>query len=291
MRAKTLKKILAAMLAASTVMTISGGAVATNKTPKNEKSQGASKSPSEKKTKRKIRKFVTIKKNAKKSKKAGRKKNLKSTERKSVDATLPLENPPAPVHIPRYYMPVASVKSDIFSGDGDSMMKSLVSPADILSKEDDRCVVNITHQIRSFKLSGNLSNLKKCLLEKRVELVNALVNWIKSDYVTKKVNVMVAVVDLAENGFFDGFDQAQKLDILRTLVTCFKDRFLGGPDVAWTFRRLVQAGFVAGNESSEEVLKLQKILSDFEKYADDEPDIGLDYGFDNGDLDDDDLEI
>ena len=59
----------------------------------------------------------------------------------------------------------------------------------------------------------------------------------------------------------------------------------------WAFRRLVQAGFVAGNEASEEVLKLQKILSDFEKSDVDEPDIGLDYGFDNNDDDYDDLEF
>ncbi len=291
MKTKRLKKFLAAMIAASSVMAMSGTAMAVKKTPRNEKSQGASKDPNGKQTKRKRRKFVTIKKNVSKGKKnvRKRKKNLNSNESESV--ALPLENPLTPIYIPRYYMPVPSVKIDIYNGDGDSMMESLVSPADILSKEDDRCVVDITHQIRSFKLNGNLSNLKKCLLEKRVRLATALVNWIKSDCVTRKENVIVAVVDLAENEFFDGFDQTQKLDILRTLVTCFEDRCLGGSNVAWAFKRLVQAGFVAGNEFSEEVLKLQQILSDFEKCADDEPDIGLDYYICHNDCDYDDLEF
>ena len=129
------------------------------------------------------------------------------------------------------------------------MMVDMLSSTDISSEDclDDRYVVDITHKIRSFKLNGNLSNLKKCLLEKRVRLANALVNWIKSRRVTKKENLMVAIVDLAESEFFDGFDQTHKLDILRTLVTCFEDRFLGGPSVAWAFRHLVQAGFVVGN--------------------------------------------
>ena len=135
-------------------------------------------------------------------------------------------------------MPVSSSKIDIYNGDGDLMMKSLVSPADILSKEDDRCVVDITHQIRAFKLDGNLSNLKKCLLEERVRLANALVNWMKSRRVARKVNVMVAIVDLAENEFFDGFDQTQKLDILRGMVRGVDGDYLYKSDVAWAFKRL-----------------------------------------------------
>jgi len=284
MKTKALKKFLAAMIAASSVMLVSGTAMAAKKMPRNEKSQGAYKDPDGKKTKRKRRKFVTIKKNVKRGK-----KSLNSNESESV--ALPLENPPTLIYIPRYYMPVPSIKTDIYNGDGDSMMKRLVSPADILSKEDDRCVVDITHQIRAFKLNGNLSNLKKCLLENRVGLANALVNWIKSGSVTRKVNVMVAIVDLAENEFFDGFDQAQKLDILREIVRGVDGNYLYESNVAWAFRRLVKAGFVAGNESSKEVLRLQKILSDFEKYANDEPDIGLDYSICDNYDDYDDLEF
>lgn len=278
MKTKTLKKILALMIVASSVVSMAGTAMAAKKMPRNEKSQGGSKDPDGKKTKRKRRKFVTIK------------KNLKSSERKSIKAISPLETP---IYIPRYYMPVHSVKIDIYNGDGDSMMDGMLSSTDISSEDclDDRCVVDITHRIRSFKLDGNLINLKKCLLEKRVRLANALVNWIKSRRVIRKENVMVAIVDLAENEFFDGFDQAQKLDIIRTLVSFFEGSCLRDSDCVWAFRRLVQAGFVAGNEASEEVLKLQKILSDFEKSDVDEPDIGLDYGFDNNDDDYDDLEF
>ena len=206
---------------------------------------------------------------------------------------MPFENPPTPIYIPRYYMPVPSVKIDISNGDGDSMMSNMLDSTDISSEDclDDRCVVHITHQIRSFKLNGNLRNLKKCSMEKRVRLANALVNWIKSKRVARNVDAMVAIVDLAENEFFDGFDQAQKLDTVRTLVNFFEGSCLCKSDCVWAFRHLVKAGFLNGNEASEEVLKLQKILNDFEKIDADEPDIGLDYGFCDNDDDYDDLEF
>ena len=53
MGAEMLKKILAAMLVASSVVSMSGTVLAAKKAPRNEKSQGASEDPAGKKTKRK----------------------------------------------------------------------------------------------------------------------------------------------------------------------------------------------------------------------------------------------
>ena len=279
MKSKIFKKILASLLACSTVVAMSGVAAARKKRPKAEKTHTAPKDPAKKKAKRKTRKFVTIKKISKKDKKAQDKSSLKSCEGEAADESWRLNNLLSPVYIPRYYMPIPSVKKDYFNGNGDLMLKSITSSTDILSKDclDDRCVVDITHSIKSFKLNGNLVNLKKCSMEKKLRIMNVLINWAKSGRITRKENVVVAIVDLAQSEFFDEFNDAQKLNIFKTLVECFENNWLSGSDVAWAFKRLLEAGFVDKNESSEEVQKLQKILKDFAKSADSEPDIGLDY--------------
>ena len=285
MKTKTLKKILAAMLAASSVMSMAGTAMAVKEAPRSQKSQevsngsdGKKAKRNGKKAKRKRRKFVTIKKNAEKVE-----KNLQLSECESIHSIPFLCE--SPIITPRRCMLVPSDKRDTYNGNGDSMMSYMLDSTDISSEDclDNRCIVYITDQIKSFKLNGNLNNLKKCSMDKRVRLVNGLVKWMTSTarFVDRQVNAMVAIVDLAESEFFDGFDNKQKLDILRALVTCSDSCHVGGPSVAWAFRHLDKAGFIAGNESSEEVLKLQKVLKDFEKYADDEPDIGVDYYFDN----------
>ena len=280
MKTKTLKKILAAMLAASSVMSMAGTAMAVKKAPRNQKSQevsngsdGKKAKRNGKKTKRKRRKFVTIKKNAEKGE-----KNLQLSECESIHSIPFLCE--SPIIVPRYASLLPWVETD---GDGDSIMSVILGSPDTLSEDDNRCIASVIHSIRSLKLGNSLKNLKKCSMEKRVRSANGLVHWMTSTSrrVDKQEYAMVAIVDLAENEFFDGFDNKQKLDILRALVTCSDSSHIGGPSVAWAFRHLDKAGFIAGNESSEEVLKLQKVLKDFEKYADDEPDIGVDYYFDD----------
>ena len=246
------------MLAASSVMAMSGGAMATKKAPGNGKSHGASKNPSEKKTKR--RKFVTIKKTSKKVQKAEQQETWQTLKNKQVDTLTAISD----LAFGNYNQDSDDDEQSRLDCATEHFYTATMGEEDMLSQNccNDEFVLKITDQIRCLKHIHAIHGLKDCRKGKELEQVDALISWARADNITVKRNIAVAIGDLAQEGFFDDLPREKKPDVLGALVNCADRDPSTKPDVAWAFKRLVDRGFVDENENSEEILKLREILND-----------------------------
>ena len=254
------KRVFAAMLAASSVMAMSGVAMATKKAPENGKSHEASKTPVQ--SGRKVMKL-------KKIKARGKRKNKKN---KQVDVLV------VPSNLAFKYNP---------DSDDDEQSKldcktehfytAAMGGKDMLSQDccNDEYVLKTTNQIRRLKHIHSIHNLKDCPKGEELELVNALISWAKADNITVKRNIAVAVGDLAPEGFLNDLPQEKKPEVLSALVNCVDRDPSIKQDVAWAFKRLLECGFVNENENSEEILKLREILNDCKDSCDVEPHLDI----------------
>ncbi len=295
MKAKMIKKILAVMLAASTVMTMSGLVMAAKKAPGSGKSHGASKTPAQ--SGRKVMKLKKIKARGKgKSKKDKQFKQQEGVIVTKITSTTPIEISDN-WGLDTYSRPVVTfdASSVVIFGPHDADLgnyepssldpvrgyfyTSVMGKADMLSQDccNDEFVLKTTNAIRRLKHNHlTIFYLKDCPEGKEQELVNALISWAKSDNITVKRNIAVAIGDLAQEGFFDDLSREKKQDIFGALVNCFDRDPSIKPDVAWAFKRLVDRGFVNENENLEEVLRLQEILNDCKDSCDVEPHLDID---------------
>ena len=294
MKSKMFKRVLAAMLAASSVMAMSGVAMATKKAPGSGKNHGASKNPAQ--SDKKVMKL-------KKIKARGKRKNKKDKQFKKqevADSTESTHNWKLDIYKNKRGETLSSVPSNLMFGawrkdiyDDEKSIRicgtkhfytAAMGGEDMLSQDccNDKFVLQTTNEIRRLKHSHHVRSLKDCRKGKEQELVDALISWAKSDNITVKRNIAVAIGDLAEEGFFDDLPQEKKKDVLGALVNCVDHAPSTRPDVAWAFKRLVGCGFVNGNENSEEGLKLQEILNDCEDSCDVEPHLDMeDYDSDS----------
>ena len=315
MKTKMFKRVFAAMLAASSVMAMSGVAMAAKKAPGSEKSHGASKTPAQ--SARKVMKLKKIKARGKgKSKKDKQFKQQegcnickneqvnalnvpddvtsKSYAKEGVIATKitsssPIENSDN-LQLDIYNKPVETFDElsdaifDAYDEDTDKIRPwditgvfytAVMGEEDMLSQDccNDEFVLKTTNRIRSLKHNHLMHDLKNCREDQELELVNALISWAKSDNITVKRNIAVAIGDLTQGGFFDDLSREKEQDVLVALVNCFDRDPSIKTDVAWAFKRLVYRGFVNENENLKEVLRLQEILNDCKDSCDVEPHI------------------
>ena len=267
MKSKMFKRVFAAMLAASSVMAMSGVAMAAKKAPGNGKKNGAPKTYVQ--SGRKVMKL-------KKIKARGKAKNA-SNWKLDIYKNRPVDTLDVPKDVSvfdsRYIGDIDNDEKSGFDDEPERSFAEMMGEEDMLSQDccNDAFVLKTTNEIRHLKQIHATLSLKNCRKGKEQELVDALISWAKSDSITVKRNIAVAIGDLAQEGFFGDLPQEKKKDVIGALVDCVDCDPSAKSDVAWAFKRLVECGFVNENEPSEAVLKLKAILNDCKASCDVEP--------------------
>ena len=233
------KKVLAAVLAASSVMAMSGVAMAAKGKTGNGKSHGnfkisaksGQRKSGKKKSERKVMRLKKIKKNT----------VAKTT---SVD-------------------PITSAVMSL-----EDAYAALENTQNILSEENcnNGFVLKITGAIESLKSNGKTLIFQNWSEEKKSKLLDALIKWAKSDKVTVKLDIVRAISNLAEETFLFGNCLREKnSDLIDALLAaCANNNEKVKLKAAWAFSCLIDNGFVR-DKNSDNVSKLREILIKDEK--------------------------
>ena len=241
METKMLKKVLAAVLAASSVMAMSGVAMAAKGKTGNGKSNGGFKISAESGKKK------SGKKKSEKRKSERKVMRLKKIKKNTVAKTTSV-NPSA-----SSVMSLADAKA------------ALKNTRNILSEENcnDRFVSKITGAIESLKSKGKTLIFKNWSEENKSKLLEALIKWAKSDKVTVKHDIVRAISNLAEEAFLFGNCLREKnsalIDALYTACDSNDNNKEVKLEAAWAFSLLIDNGFVS-DKNSDNVSKLRGIL-------------------------------